>query len=73
LNGVTEETIATYLFGTTGRLHYSNLIMHDRQTESWWQQATGEAIVGELTGTRLTFLPAPSSRGQISKPRTRTG
>ena len=46
-------------FGTTGRLHYSNLIMYDRQTESWWQQATGEAIVGELTGTRLTFLPAP--------------
>lgn len=46
-------------FGTTGRLHYSNLIMYDRQTETWWQQATGEAIVGELTGTRLTFLPAP--------------
>lgn len=32
--------------------------MYDRQTESWWQQATGEAIVGELTGKRLTFLPA---------------
>ncbi|NCC31171.1 MAG: DUF3179 domain-containing protein, partial [Chloroflexia bacterium] len=31
-------------FGTTGRLRYSNLIMYDRQTESWWQQATGEAI-----------------------------
>lgn len=46
-------------FGTTGRLHYSNLIMYDRQTESWWQQATGEAIVGELTGTQLNFLPAP--------------
>ncbi|HUF39540.1 MAG TPA: DUF3179 domain-containing protein [Anaerolineales bacterium] len=46
-------------FGTTGRLHRSNLIMYDRQTETWWQQATGEAIAGELTGTRLTFLPAP--------------
>ena len=45
-------------FGTTGRLRYSNLVMYDRQTESWWQQATGEAIVGELTGKRLTFLPA---------------
>jgi hypothetical protein len=45
-------------FGTTGRLRYSNLIMYDRQTETWWQQATGEAIVGELTGTRLTYLPA---------------
>ena len=46
-------------FGTTGRLYFSNLIMYDRQTETWWQQATGEAIAGELTGARLTFLPAP--------------
>jgi hypothetical protein len=45
-------------FGTTGRLRYSNLIMYDRQTESWWQQATGEAILGELTGERLTLYPA---------------
>ncbi len=45
-------------FGTTGRLRFSNLVMYDRQTESWWQQATGEAIVGALTGTRLTPLPA---------------
>ncbi|MEO5886772.1 MAG: DUF3179 domain-containing protein [Anaerolineales bacterium] len=44
-------------FGTTGRLRYSNLIMYDHQTESWWQQATGEAIVGELTGTQLEFYP----------------
>ncbi|HKY54390.1 MAG TPA: DUF3179 domain-containing protein [Anaerolineales bacterium] len=45
-------------FGTTGRLRYSNLIMYDRQTETWWQQATGEAIVGELTGAQLEFYPA---------------
>ena len=45
-------------FGTTGRLRYSNLIMYDRLTETWWQQATGEAIVGELTGTQLVFRPA---------------
>ncbi|MEW5941393.1 MAG: DUF3179 domain-containing protein [Chloroflexota bacterium] len=45
-------------FGTTGRLRYSNLIMYDRQTETWWQQATGEAIAGELTGTQLEFFPA---------------
>jgi hypothetical protein len=45
-------------FGTTGRLRYSNLIMYDRQTETWWQQANGEAIAGELTGTKLEFLPA---------------
>jgi hypothetical protein len=45
-------------FGTTGRLRYSNLVMYDRQTETWWQQATGEAIIGEHTGRRLTALPA---------------
>jgi hypothetical protein len=45
-------------FGTTGRLRNSNLIMYDRQTETWWQQATGEGVVGELTGTQLVFLPA---------------
>ena len=32
--------------------------MYDRQTESWWQQFTGEAIVGEMTGTMLETIPA---------------
>jgi len=32
--------------------------MWDRQTESWWQQFTGEAIVGDLTGIKLEPLPA---------------
>jgi hypothetical protein len=45
-------------FGTTGRLRYSNLIMYDRQTETWWQQATGDAIAGEFTGEQLEFYPA---------------
>lgn len=45
-------------FGTTGKLRNSDLVMYDRQTESWWQQFTGEAIVGELTGARLTMLPS---------------
>jgi len=45
-------------FGTTGRLRYSNLIMYDRQTESWWQQASGRAIVGEMAGRELVFHPA---------------
>ena len=46
-------------FGTTGRLRHSDLVMYDRQTETWWQQASGDAIVGELAGERLTFIPAP--------------
>jgi len=32
--------------------------MYDRQTESFWAQATGQAVVGELTGEQLTFVPA---------------
>jgi hypothetical protein len=46
-------------FGTTGRLRYSNLIMYDRQTETWWQQATGTGIAGKYAGSQLAFLPAP--------------
>ncbi len=45
-------------FGTTGRLRFSNLIMYDRQTETWWQQAGGDAIAGEHTGRQLKFIPA---------------
>ena len=45
-------------FGTTGKLRHSDLVMYDRQSESWWQQFTGEAIVGTQTGTRLTLYPA---------------
>ena len=45
-------------FGTSGNLRNSDLVMYDRQTESWWQQFSGEAIVGDLTGTQLQFLPA---------------
>jgi hypothetical protein len=55
-------------FGTTGRLRMSDLVMYDRQTESWWQQASGEAIVGTLAGERLTLHPAQStSWGQFKE------
>ena len=43
-------------FGTTGNLRNSDLVMYDRETESWWQQYTGDAIVGDLTGRTLTLL-----------------
>jgi hypothetical protein len=45
-------------FGTTGKLRNSDLVMYDRQTESWWQQFLGEGIVGEMTGKILKVLPA---------------
>ena len=46
----------TLTFGTTGNLRDSDLVMWDRQTQSWWQQFDGQAIVGSLTGTKLTGL-----------------
>jgi hypothetical protein len=45
-------------FGTTGLLRRSDLVMYDRQTESWWQQFTGSAIVGEKMGAVLTRIPS---------------
>jgi hypothetical protein len=45
-------------FGTTGNLRNSDLVMYDRQTESWWQQFGGEGVVGRYAGTRLRQLPA---------------
>jgi len=45
-------------FGTTGKLRHSDLVMYDRQSESWWQQYSGEAIVGRYAGRTLEMLPA---------------
>lgn len=44
-------------FGTTGRIRFSNPVMYDRETESWWQQATGKGIVGTYAGDQLELLP----------------
>jgi hypothetical protein len=55
---VYARALASHLltFGTTGNLRNSDLVMWDRQTQSWWQQYDGRAIVGTLTGQQLTPL-----------------
>ena len=45
-------------FGTTGKLRKSDLVMYDRQSESWWQQFTGIGIVGKYAGKELKQLPS---------------
>ncbi len=45
-------------FGSTGNLNSNDLVMYDRQTESWWQQFGGAAVVGELSGTELVQVPS---------------
>lgn len=45
-------------FGVSGKLWNSNLLMYDRKTDSLWSQVLGEAVVGEMTGTKLAVLPS---------------
>ncbi len=44
-------------FGTSGKLYNSNLVMYDRLTDSYWSQALGVAITGELSGYELKRIP----------------
>ena len=55
-------------FGTTGKLRKSDLVMYDRQTETWWQQFTGEAIVGAMQGAELALVSSRlESFGEFKK------
>ncbi len=48
-------------FGVSGLLRISDLVMYDNVTESFWQQFTGEAIVGDMVGSKLDFIPAQNN------------
>ncbi len=39
-------------------LRHSDMVMYDRQTESLWQQISGDAVVGDMVGLQLKCLPA---------------
>lgn len=43
-------------FGVSGLLRNSDMIMYDRQTQSWWQQFTGECLAGKLAGLKLQIV-----------------
>ncbi len=47
----------TLTFGVSGKLRNSDMVMYDRETQSWWQQAVGQGIVGEMNGVELKALP----------------
>ncbi len=49
INGKTEN------FRLVGMDHF-NAMFEDENTGSWWRQATGEAITGELKGTKLNEI-----------------
>lgn len=45
-------------FEVSGMLRNSDLIMADKQTETWWQQLMGLGIVGELADVELEVIPS---------------
>jgi hypothetical protein len=47
-----------YDFGVSGMLRANDMVMFDRQTDSLWQQITGEGIVGKMAGSQLSILPS---------------
>jgi hypothetical protein len=46
------------VFGNTSALYESDMVMLDHKTGSYWVQVSGEAVVGPLSGERLTPLPS---------------
>lgn len=69
-------------FEVSGMLRNSDMVMADKETESWWQQLTGEGIAGELTNAKLKIIPslvisveeffASYPKGKILSPKTGT-
>lgn len=55
----TQPDGTVFDFGTSGLLYRSNKLMYDRQTQTLWNQLTGEPVLGELVGSgiRLEVLP----------------
>ena len=47
-----------HTFGVSGKLIRNVLVMYDRQTETLWSQLLGEAVEGELVGSKLEFVPS---------------
>nr|WP_245814738.1 DUF3179 domain-containing protein [Litoreibacter ascidiaceicola] len=63
----------TLSFGVSGNLRNSDMVMYDRQTESWWQQAVGEGIVGQLAGRTLKQIPSWMESWEAFKDRNPDG
>lgn len=53
-----EQKEYIFDFAVSGMLRKSDMVMWDKQTETWWQQLTGEGLVGNLSGENLNFLPS---------------
>jgi hypothetical protein len=54
-DGVREGAL---VFGVSGLLYNSDVLLYDRQTESLWSQIMGKAVTGKLKNSSLKQLPA---------------
>ncbi len=54
-----DDRAEPFIFGSSGLLYRSNKLMFDRQTQSLWNQFTGEPVSGPLarSGIRLKIRP----------------
>ncbi len=48
-----------FTFGSSGFLYRSNKLMYDRQTDSLWNQFTGEPVAGKLRGSAIKLKIRP--------------
>ena len=48
----------TLNFEVSGMLRHSDMVMADKETESFWQQLTGQCMVGKFTGIELNVIPS---------------
>ena len=48
-----------FVFGSSGLLYRSNKLMFDRQTDSLWNQFTGEPVVGPLVDSGIVLAIRP--------------
>lgn len=46
-----------YLFGVSGLLYNSDVLLYDRKTESLWSQIMSRAITGKYFGRKLEVIP----------------
>ena len=44
-------------FEASGGLMYASLVMQDKETDTYWSIMTGDALAGQLEGTKLEELP----------------
>ncbi len=57
--GGIEGQAAPLIFGSSGFLYRSNKLMFDRQTDSLWNQFTGEPVVGPLVHSGIKLKQRP--------------